>query len=84
MEQKEVYLWVEINANKERILKKELFLNIMDKCKICGIDTIILEVKNLTGSVIYHSRFAPHIGCFDRNFLIEVGNFTNDKLMPIQ
>ncbi|MGB9809449.1 MAG: hypothetical protein ACPLSA_05345, partial [Caldanaerobacter sp.] len=68
MDFKKVYLWVEINANRERICRKESFLNILDKCKSYGIDVIILEVKNLTGGVLYQSRFAPHLGYFDTNF----------------
>lgn len=69
---RKVYLWVEINANRERICRKESFSNILDKCESHGVDVVILEVKNLTGGVLYQTKFAPHLGCFDRNFSKEM------------
>ena len=43
------YVWVEIGANRKLILDKKLFEETMDKCAQCGIDSVILSIKDTTG-----------------------------------
>ena len=54
------FVWVEITANKERILNADLFADAMAKCAKTGIDSVVLSVKDTSGYVIYDSAIAPH------------------------
>lgn len=62
------YVWVEIEANKKRILDSALFERVLKKCVQAGIGTIILSVKDTTGFCLYHSAFVPHYSKFDPDF----------------
>lgn len=65
---KNYYIWVEIEANKERILNETYFDKIMDKCAASGIGSIILAVKDTSGFGIYNSKIVPHYSKFDKDF----------------
>lgn len=62
------YIWVEIEANKKRILNKSYFERILEKCADSGIGSIILSAKDTTGFCIYRSSFVPHYSKFDSDF----------------
>ncbi len=62
------YVWVEIDANKKRILNSAVFEQTLKKCVLAGIGTVILSVKDTTGFCLYHSSFVPHYSKFDSDF----------------
>lgn len=61
-------VWIEITANKETILHKEKFDEMMEKCKNAGMTGIILSVKDTTGFSIYPSKIVPHYSYYDVAF----------------
>lgn len=65
-------VWIEIQANKERILDKNEFRAAMEKCKNAGMTGIILSVKDTTGFVLYESSLAEHYSVFDADFAADV------------
>lgn len=62
------FVWIEITANRERILNEALFSEAMEKCAKCGIDSVVLSVKDTSGFTLYPSAFAPHYSRFDDRF----------------
>ncbi len=62
------FVWIEITANRKRILDKALFSEAMEKCAGCGIDSVVLSVKDTSGFTLYPSKFAPHYSQFDDRF----------------
>ena len=62
------YIWIEIAANKHRILDLEYFKTMLDKCVCTGIGSVIISVKDITGFTIYKSNIAPHYSKFDEDF----------------
>ncbi len=62
------YVWVEIEANKKRILDSAAFENVLKKCVEAGIGSVILSVKDTTGFCLYNSKFVPHYSAFDHDF----------------
>jgi hypothetical protein len=62
------YVWVEIEANKQRILDKERFESMLSNCEQAGIGSIVLSVKDTTGFGIYESRIVPHYSLYDSEF----------------
>lgn len=62
------FIWVEISANRKLILEKERFSSAMEQCKNCGIDSVILSVKDTSGFVLYSSDYAPHYSKFNEQF----------------
>lgn len=62
------YLWVEIEANKPRLVDARRFENILSKCQDAGIGSIVLSVKDTTGFGIYNSDIVPHYSEFDGDF----------------
>ena len=62
------YIWVEIEANKHRLLKPELFEKMLDRCVASGISSVILSVKDTTGFCLYDSAIAPHYVRLDPDF----------------
>ncbi|AST56513.1 S-layer protein [Thermoanaerobacterium thermosaccharolyticum] len=65
---KNYYLWMEIHANKNRILNSKYFEDVLDKCVQSGISSIILSVKDTSGFCIYNSKIVPHYSYFDPDF----------------
>jgi len=62
------FVWVEITANRELILNKDRFADAMERCRKCGIDSVVLSVKDTSGFVLYPSKHAPHYSLFDERF----------------
>ncbi len=62
------FVWVEITANTELILKEDRFLEAMKRCAEAGIDSVILSVKDTSGFVLYRSNHAPHYSEFKECF----------------
>ncbi len=62
------YVWIEIEANKQRLLDEDYFGAVLDQCQEAGIGSVILAVKDTSGFGIYKSRFVPHYSLYDRDF----------------
>lgn len=62
------YIWVEIEANKKRIINCAAFKAVLEKCAKAGIGSVILSVKDTTGFCLYNSKFVPHYADFDSDF----------------
>lgn len=68
MEDLGFFVWVEITANKQRLLDARRFEETLHRCRAAGIDSIILSVKDTSGFCLYNSRIAPHYAGFDADF----------------
>ena len=75
------FVWIEITANKKLILDKTLFSDAMEKCAECGIDSVVLSVKDTSGFVLYSSKHAPHYSKFDADF--EEKDYLSDCLSVV-
>jgi Uncharacterized protein conserved in bacteria len=62
------FVWVEIEANKQRILDEKRFAIMLSNCEKAGIGSIVLSVKDTTGFGIYESGIVPHYSQLDRAF----------------
>ncbi|MBQ6714998.1 MAG: family 10 glycosylhydrolase [Clostridia bacterium] len=62
------FVWIEITANRELILDEARFSDAMEKCAKCGIDSVVLSVKDTSGFALYPSKLAPHYSKFDERF----------------
>lgn len=62
------FVWIEITANRELIWDKERFAEAMERCAECGIDSVILSVKDTSGFVLYPSQYAEHYSKFDSRY----------------
>lgn len=65
---KNYYVWIEIEANKQRVLNKNKMEKAFDKCVESNIGSIILSVKDTSGFGIYNSEIVPHYHEYDNNF----------------
>lgn len=55
-------LWCDAEANCHRLSTRADVSRILEKAKRAGIDTIIVDVKPLSGEVLYLSEYAPRLG----------------------
>ena len=62
------FVWIEITANRELILDETRFSSAMEKCAWCGIDSVVLSVKDTSGFVLYNSAYADHYSKFNSSF----------------
>lgn len=56
---KRILLWFDAEANFERFSTSDSILFYLDKSKSIGITDIVLDVKPITGEVLYDSKLAP-------------------------
>jgi len=82
------YVWVEIGANRKLILDKKLFEEAMEKCAQCGIDSVILSIKDTTGFTLYPSQYAPHYSKLnemfeDKDYLQQCLDIVHEKGMKL-
>jgi hypothetical protein len=54
-----VLLWIDADANYEKIGSRAEIRRVVYKAKEAGITTLVLDVKPVEGSVLYRSRIAP-------------------------
>jgi hypothetical protein len=52
-------LWIDAIANMERTSSAEKIASILDKCARAKINTVVVDVKPITGEVLYDSSIAP-------------------------
>src|SRR3954447_8490493 len=54
-------LWIDATANLERLSNRPAVAAVLDRCRAARINTVIVEVKPLSGHVLYRSRIAPRL-----------------------
>src|SRR5439155_13181836 len=54
-------LWKDGTANLDRLKTREGVAEIMEKCRKARINTVIVDVKPLSGQVLYRSSLAPRM-----------------------
>ena len=59
--QKSVMMWMDATANFERLSTKDSVKYYLNKCKQVGVTDVVIDVKPITGEVLYKSRIAPFL-----------------------
>lgn len=54
-------MWVDATANIERIKTREGVRDIVERCKKANFTTIVVDVKPISGHVLYDSKIAAHL-----------------------
>lgn len=54
-------LWIDGTANLDRVASDQLCKDLVAKIKSVGFNTIVFDVKPISGQVLYKSRIAPKI-----------------------
>jgi uncharacterized lipoprotein YddW (UPF0748 family) len=54
-------LWLDGTANLERLSTREGVAGVLDRCVNARINTVVVDVKPLSGHVLFESRFAPKL-----------------------
>ena len=54
-------IWIDATANIERYNTEEKIVALVNKIKSVGFNTLVLDVKPLSGEVIFPSNFAPKL-----------------------
>jgi uncharacterized lipoprotein YddW (UPF0748 family) len=54
-------LWVDCTANIDRYNTEEKIVSLMQKARDVGFNTVVLDVKPISGQVIYQSQYAPRL-----------------------
>jgi hypothetical protein len=57
--QKPIILWVDATANFARLSTTDSVKFYLQKCKEVGVTDIVIDVKPITGEVLYDSKIAP-------------------------
>jgi hypothetical protein len=59
--QRRIILWMDAEANFERLSAQDSIRFYFDKCKSIGVTDIVVDVKAITGEVLYKSKYAPQM-----------------------
>src|SRR5712692_6114116 len=54
-------LWIDAAANLDRLFSRPSMTAMLDRCRAARINTVVVELKPLSGQVLYHSRIAPRL-----------------------
>jgi uncharacterized lipoprotein YddW (UPF0748 family) len=54
-------MWLDGTANLDRLNSREGVARVLDKCVKANINTIVVDVKPLSGHVLYDSKIAPRL-----------------------
>lgn len=54
-------LWIDATANLDRINSTEKIIDLVKKVKESGFNTIVLDVKPISGQTLYPSKIAPRL-----------------------
>lgn len=54
-------LWMDGSANLRRLSSREGVTAVFDRCKRANINTVVVDVKPLSGHVLYNSKIAPRL-----------------------
>jgi len=54
-------MWMDATANLRRLSTREGVSDVFEKCKRANINTVVVDVKPLSGHVLYNSKIAPKL-----------------------
>jgi hypothetical protein len=54
-------LWIDATANLERVNSDEKISNLLKQIKVAGFNTVVFDIKPISGQVMYPSRIAPRL-----------------------
>ena len=54
-------LWIDATANLDRLSTRQGVAAVLERCRMARINTVVVEVKPLSGLVLYRSRIAPRL-----------------------
>ncbi len=63
--QKPVYMWVDCEANFERMSYPDSIAFYTEKMQAIGVTDIVVDVKSIMGETLYDSKIAPYMGEFE-------------------
>lgn len=58
---KKIYLWFDATANLQRLSSRQGVARVLDQCVDAGVDCVIVDVKPISGHVLYQSKVAPRL-----------------------
>ena len=60
-QEERIVMWLDATANFERLGTGDGIIAMFDKCRDTGVTDLILDVKPISGHVLYPSEFAPQL-----------------------
>lgn len=63
--EKPIYMWVDCEANFERMSSLDSIAYYTEKMHAIGITDIVVDVKSIMGETLYDSKYAPYMGEFE-------------------
>src|SRR5205085_4673827 len=54
-------LWIDGTANLQHFSSRDAVSDVMEKCRKANINTVVVDVKPLSGQVLYVSKVAPRL-----------------------
>lgn len=63
--EKPIYMWVDCEANFERMSSLDSIAYYTEKMHSIGITDIVVDVKSIMGETLYDSKYAPYMGEFE-------------------
>src|SRR5947207_12718956 len=54
-------LWIDGTANLDRLNSRQAVASVMERCRAAHLNTVVVEVKPISGQVLYRSRIAPRL-----------------------
>jgi uncharacterized lipoprotein YddW (UPF0748 family) len=54
-------LWIDATANLDRLNNRQAVAGVLERCRAARINTVVVEVKPISGQVMYRSRIAPRL-----------------------
>jgi uncharacterized lipoprotein YddW (UPF0748 family) len=54
-------LWIDATSNLERLSSRAGVQAVLDRCRAARLNTVVVEVKPLSGQVLYRSKIAPRL-----------------------
>ncbi|MBR5465348.1 MAG: family 10 glycosylhydrolase [Alistipes sp.] len=63
--QKPIYMWVDCEANFERMSTLDSIAYYTEKMHAIGVTDIVVDVKSIMGETLYDSKYAPYMGEFE-------------------
>lgn len=59
-------MWCDAEANLRYLSTQDGVADVAQRCKDAGINTIVVDVKPLSGYVLYKSKIAPHMSAYKK------------------
>lgn len=59
--EKPITVWFDATANWERLGSREQVVAMLDKCVEASVDIVVIDVKPISGYVLYDSAYAPRM-----------------------